>query len=118
MFRHSTRQMDFIAFAISKPDETLALGIALTTDKGPTLNAWFSGTRKELRDRTLLRSLLSMPLLPLKVLGGIHWEALQLWLKGLHLVPHPAPPIVSATFASTSNIKSDSADDPHSKAAR
>jgi uncharacterized protein len=108
----------FYRFRVSKPDETLALGIALTTDKGPTLNAWFSGARKELRDRTLLRSLFSMPLLPLKVIGGIHWEALRLWLKGLRLVPHPAPPIAPATFGSTSNIKSESVDDPHSKAAR
>ena len=28
----------------------------------------------------------------LKVIGGIHWEALRLWRKGLRPLPHPAPP--------------------------
>ncbi|TNE93842.1 MAG: DUF1365 domain-containing protein, partial [Gammaproteobacteria bacterium] len=32
------------------------------------------------------------PLMTLKVIGGIHWEALRLWMKGLKLQPgheHP-----------------------------
>ncbi len=53
----------------------------------------FTGTRQELSDRSLLRAFLSHPLLALKVLGGIHWEALRLWRKGMRLQPRPpAPP--------------------------
>jgi len=28
----------------------------------------------------------------LKVIGGIHWEALKLWLKGVPVVHHPPAP--------------------------
>jgi DUF1365 family protein len=30
--------------------------------------------------------------LGLKVIGGIHWEALKLWLKGVKLQERPPPP--------------------------
>jgi DUF1365 family protein len=33
-----------------------------------------------------------MPLLGAKVLFAIHWEAAQLWLKGLPLLRRPPPP--------------------------
>jgi DUF1365 family protein len=32
-----------------------------------------------------------------KIVGGIHYEALKLWLKGMRYVPRPAPP-PSASF--------------------
>jgi DUF1365 family protein len=99
-------------FAISEPEEKLALGITLTTAQGPTLKAWFSGKRMALGDAALLRSLLSVPLLPVTVLGGIHWQALKLWLKGLRLMPRPAPPADPASFAHSADIKSAAADDP------
>ncbi|MFN3499151.1 MAG: DUF1365 family protein, partial [Pannonibacter indicus] len=33
--------------------------------------------------RVILRECLRMPFMTLKVMGGIHWEALKLWLKGI-----------------------------------
>jgi DUF1365 family protein len=86
-------------FAVTTPDDKLSLAITLTTALGPTLKAWFAGARSPLSDATLLRSLLSVPLLPVTVLGGIHWQALRLWFKGLRLKPRPAPPVEPATFA-------------------
>ena len=38
----------------------------------------------------LLRSFVALPLVTLKIVGAIHWEALRLWLKGARLVPRPA----------------------------
>jgi DUF1365 family protein len=35
---------------------------------------------------------LQFPLLTWKIVGGIHYEALKLWLKGMRYVPRPAPP--------------------------
>lgn len=42
-----------------------------------------TGTKKPLTDRNLLLYFFSMPLITLKVIGAIHWQALKLWLKKL-----------------------------------
>jgi len=42
-----------------------------------------SGSRKPLKDATLLLYFFSFPLITLKVIGLIHWQALKLWLKKL-----------------------------------
>ncbi|HZL58618.1 MAG TPA: DUF1365 family protein [Stellaceae bacterium] len=47
------------------------------------------GSRRSPTAQTFLR----FPLLTLKIIRGIHWEALRLWLKGLPRQPHPQPPI-------------------------
>ena len=39
----------------------------------------------------LLSAFVRYPLLTLKVIAGIHWEALRLWGKGLRLVDRPRP---------------------------
>jgi DUF1365 family protein len=40
-----------------------------------------SGTRKPLTDANLLLYFFSFPLITLKIIGLIHWQALKLWLK-------------------------------------
>ena len=42
---------------------------------------------------------LAAPLQALAVLGGIHWEALKLWLKGVKLRVKPAPSSAPVTVA-------------------
>jgi Protein of unknown function (DUF1365) len=46
----------------------------------------------------LLRAFFALPVVTLKIVAAIHWEALRLWLKGTRLVPRmmqvrTAPPI-------------------------
>ena len=41
----------------------------------------------------------SLPLVTLKIVAAIHWEALRLWLKGVRPVPHPT--IVAAKPVNT-----------------
>ncbi len=53
------------------------------------LFAGFAAERKALGDATLLRLFFVMPLMTLKVVAGIHWEALRLVFKGLRLKPKP-----------------------------
>lgn len=67
------------------PGETLSLGVALSTDDGPILKAYFHGHRRPLSSWSLLAVFARLPFQSIKVIGGIHWEALKLWLKGLNL---------------------------------
>lgn len=76
-------------FSVQAPGEKLSLSIGLRVQGKAVLQAWFNGDKFALNDRTLLQSFFSFPLQPLKVLSGIHWEALKLWLKGMRLVSRP-----------------------------
>jgi DUF1365 family protein len=85
-------------FSIRKPGSELYLHIRQTDDEGPLLDAWVNGTKNHISDRNLLLCLLRYPLLTLKVIGGIHWEALKIWLKGIGIVKRPTPPAEPVTF--------------------
>ena len=76
-------------FHLSPPGERVRLRILETDREGPLLAASFSGRRRDLTTAALLRSLVSLPLLPFKIVAAIHWEALRLWLKGARLVRRP-----------------------------
>jgi uncharacterized protein len=69
----------------SDPGETVTVGVALTTDDGPLLKAYFTGKRKPLTSLQLMRVFFGLPFMSLKVILAIHWEALKLWKKGLKL---------------------------------
>jgi DUF1365 family protein len=69
------------------PDERVKLRILETDSEGPLLAATFSGRRRALNTRELLRTFLALPLVTIKITAAIHWEALRLWLKGARLVP-------------------------------
>lgn len=75
-------------FRIVVPGAKTVVSIAQHDDDGPLLSAVFSGKRKPLSDATLASALIRYPLMTLKVVGGIHWEALRLWLKGVPVVPY------------------------------
>lgn len=79
-------------FHINPPGQRLRLFIHETHQESPVLDAWFTGERQPLNDRTLLRAMLRTPLMTLKVILGIHWEALKLLLKGLPVYRHPPTP--------------------------
>lgn len=79
-------------FTVDLPAETVKLVIHQRDATGPFFHASFAGHRREIDDSTLFRALLSYPLMTLKVIAGIHWEALRLWRKGMRIIPRPAPP--------------------------
>lgn len=67
------------------PTDAVTIGVSLTTDVGPVLKAYFNGRRQPLTNRVLMRVFLGFPLMTVKVMAAIHWEALKLWAKGLKL---------------------------------
>ena len=77
-------------FRILPPSEMVRLRILETDREGPLLAATFSGRRHALTTGALLRSFVALPLVTLKIVAAIHWEAMRLWLKGARLVPRPA----------------------------
>ncbi|WP_224702136.1 DUF1365 domain-containing protein [Devosia aquimaris] len=70
-------------FAVRPPAERLFLGITLSDDEGGLVTTYFDAERQPLTDSKLLKLLLAYPLMTIKVVVGIHWEALLLWLKGV-----------------------------------
>lgn len=58
----------------------------------PLMDATLAAERLPLTSRTLLVQGLKMPWMTLKVVAGIHWEALKLWLRGARYHPKPSPP--------------------------
>lgn len=80
------------AFRMRPPTDTVRLRILERDAEGPILSATFAGERRPLTSGALLRLCAGMPLMTLKVMAGIHWEATKLWFKGLRLAPHVSPP--------------------------
>ncbi|MCW2308893.1 DUF1365 domain-containing protein [Rhodobium gokarnense] len=85
-------------FHVTPPAETVTVGVALRTGEGPLLSAHFSGDFAPFTDGRLLKALARTGWLTAKVIAGIHYEALRLWLKGLRLKPRPAAPNPPITF--------------------
>jgi uncharacterized protein len=74
-------------FRISPPEDHVRLRILETDREGPLLAATFAGLRHPLTTMALLRAFVALPLVTLKIVAAIHWEALRLWLKGVKLAP-------------------------------
>ncbi len=71
-------------FRGSAPKERLSLRIKQGGAEGETLISALNGDRRPLTDRALFGMFVGHPLMTLKVVAGIHWEALRLSLKGVY----------------------------------
>jgi DUF1365 family protein len=79
-------------FRVEPPAGGVMVGIIGSDAKGPMINALLKGDRVELTDKALVSAFFRFPLLTLKVVAGIHWEAVLLVLKRVGLRRKPAPP--------------------------
>lgn len=99
-------------FQVLPPTDILSIRIEVHDRDGPVLMARHLARRRELTDGALLKAFFAIPFLTLRVVGGIYWEALKIWLKGIGLRVRPQPPQVPVSFIrpSPSEVKA-----PHSK---
>lgn len=80
------------AFTFSAGGDSLGVRIDLHDAEGLILTTSLAGRREAPSSRRLALAFLANPLLMLKVLGLIHYQALRLWAKGVAPVRKPAPP--------------------------
>ncbi|MEO1456386.1 MAG: DUF1365 domain-containing protein [Pseudomonadota bacterium] len=78
-------------FTIRAPEARLALRIRQASPEGEWLIATQSGTRRALTDRALFAAWATHPLMTLKVIVAIHWQALRLWLRGARFHRYRGP---------------------------
>jgi DUF1365 family protein len=88
-------------FLVNPPGAACSIAILVRDEDGLMFSASFAGKRQTLTDAVLLRAWLAHPLLTLKVVAGIHWEALKIWRKGVRYRPKPPPPAESVTVGET-----------------
>jgi len=86
------------SFSIVPPGEDLAVSVIGRDETGPLIVAKLAATRQDLSDAALARVFCAYPLLTFKVIAGIYWEALLIWLKGIRLRPRSAPPARPVTL--------------------
>ena len=66
-------------FRVRPPGEAVSVAIQVSDAQGPLLHTAFAARRRELDDGAVLAAFAGAPLLSLKVMAGIHWEALWIW---------------------------------------
>jgi DUF1365 family protein len=89
------------AFRVEPPQPDrpgLSIGVSASDAQGVLLHARFDARRRALDDAGLARVFVSHPLLTLKVVAAIHWEALRLWIKGVAIHRLPAAPACPVTI--------------------
>jgi uncharacterized protein len=74
-------------FRVKLPVEDVTIAIHAHDGAGVVFTAALAGLREDFTDWRLMRVLLRVPLVSIKVIAAIHWEALRLWLKGMRLMP-------------------------------
>lgn len=75
-------------FRLNEPAERQVIVIRAEDADGVLITASYTADRCVLTARHLLMQVLYMPLMTVKVMAGIHYEALKLWIKRIPLLPH------------------------------
>lgn len=86
-------------FALRAPDERLSLAIREAGPDGLILTAVQTGERRALTTWEAAKAVLRHPLMTVKIVAAIHWEALGTWLRGARYVSRPLAPSVPVSVA-------------------
>ena len=82
-------------FRVLPPNERVFVGVDFRDSEGLLLKTSFGGERRALSTLGILRLVVSHPLMMVKVVAGIHFEAVRLWMKGVPLVERHTSPSFS-----------------------
>lgn len=92
-------------FRLTPPGDRLSILIRYQDSAGEDLlHAAHTGARHALTRAAIIKAVLGHPLMTLKVVAGIHWEALKLWRRGARFHRKPAPPLAPVTMPITLQI--------------
>ena len=72
----------YYSFRLLNPDQKLSVSIEQTDKKDTILNAVQTGERKDFNLKQLVVNFFKYPLMTIKIISAIHFEALLLWKKG------------------------------------
>jgi len=84
-FAHMKMRYDF---RLNVPNERQILVIRAHDEDGHVITASYTADREVLTASRLLKYFFMVPFLTFKVVAGIHWEALRLWIKKVPLFAH------------------------------
>ena len=73
-------------FRLAEPKETLSVFIKQTDAEGILLSACQTGRKEKISTKQLLINFSKHPMMTIKIIMAIHFEALRLWRKGVKLV--------------------------------
>ncbi|MGE0767477.1 MAG: DUF1365 domain-containing protein [Hyphomicrobiaceae bacterium] len=89
-------------FRVRMPCDCVAVSISASQGAESVIHTALHGRRLSLTSAELLRRCIMHPLLTLKVIGAIHWEAFRIWIKGVAIRPHRPVSGHAATYGGRS----------------
>lgn len=79
-------------FRFSQPSAKLDVSIVWREKGERSMIATQRNTQVPISDWTLLKTFFGLPLMTLKVVFAIHWQALKIWFRGARFYKKPKPP--------------------------
>jgi len=83
-------EMDYHWYSTT-PDETLALHLENWQDNAKVMDATMTLAREAITVASINKILIRFPLMTVKVIAAIYWQAVKIWWKGVPIFSHQKP---------------------------